>query len=242
MSPAFQGIFLTTGPPGKPLYSLLYICKMVFAEHKPLIDGMWLTAEKVKTTNQPFVLESIMWVQDCELLETKNTCELNHNKRIHSLVLLEQRKEWDCPVEGACGKLKVWKWKSLSPVNSFQPHGLYSPWNSLGQNTVWVPFPFFRGSSQLRDQTQVSHIAGGFFTSWATGKLKGSWIMGKAFSIFSSRWMKAISWLFLVMINCLELCSIQAFPGGTVGKGPACQWRKMQEMGVQSRGQEDPLE
>ena len=106
----------------------------------------------------------------------------------------------------------------------------------------WVAFPFFRGSSQLRDQTQVSHIAGGFFTSWATGKLKGSWIMGKAFSIFSSRWMKAISWLFLVMINCLELCSIQAFPGGTVGKGPACQWRKMQEMGVQSRGQEDPLE
>ena len=135
MSPAFQGVFLTTGPPGKPLYSLLYICKMVFAEHKPLIDGMWLTAEKVKTTNQPFVLESIRWVQDCELLETKNTCELNHNKRIHSLVLLEQRKEWDCPAEGACGKLKVWKWKSLSPVNSFQPHGLYSPWNSLGQNT-----------------------------------------------------------------------------------------------------------
>ena len=32
----------------------------------------------------------------------------------------------------------------------------------------WGAFPFSRGSSQLRDQTQVSHIAGGFFTSWAT--------------------------------------------------------------------------
>ena len=32
----------------------------------------------------------------------------------------------------------------------------------------WVAFPFSRGSSQLRDQTQVSCIAGGFFTSWAT--------------------------------------------------------------------------
>ena len=32
----------------------------------------------------------------------------------------------------------------------------------------WVTFPFFRESSQPRDQTQVSHIAGGFFTSWAT--------------------------------------------------------------------------
>ena len=29
----------------------------------------------------------------------------------------------------------------------------------------WVVLPFFRGSSQSRDRTQVSHIAGGFFTS-----------------------------------------------------------------------------
>ena len=29
----------------------------------------------------------------------------------------------------------------------------------------WVAFPFSRGSSQPRDQTQVSCIAGGFFTS-----------------------------------------------------------------------------
>ena len=29
----------------------------------------------------------------------------------------------------------------------------------------WVIFPFSRGSSQPRDRTQVSHIAGGFFTS-----------------------------------------------------------------------------
>ena len=32
----------------------------------------------------------------------------------------------------------------------------------------WVAFPFSRGSSQPRDRTQVSRIAGGFFTSWAT--------------------------------------------------------------------------
>ena len=29
----------------------------------------------------------------------------------------------------------------------------------------WVAFPFSRGSSQPRDQTQVSHMAGRFFTS-----------------------------------------------------------------------------
>ena len=32
----------------------------------------------------------------------------------------------------------------------------------------WVAFPFSKGSSQPRDQTQVSCIAGGFFTRWAT--------------------------------------------------------------------------
>ena len=32
----------------------------------------------------------------------------------------------------------------------------------------WVAFPFSRRSSQPRDQTQVSLIAGGFFTSWTT--------------------------------------------------------------------------
>ena len=32
----------------------------------------------------------------------------------------------------------------------------------------WVAFPFSRGSSRPRDQTQVSCIAGRFFTIWAT--------------------------------------------------------------------------
>ena len=32
----------------------------------------------------------------------------------------------------------------------------------------WVAVPFSRGSSQPRYQSHVSHIAGGFLTSWAT--------------------------------------------------------------------------
>ena len=38
----------------------------------------------------------------------------------------------------------------------------------------WVAFPFSRESTQPRDWTQVSHIAGGFFTSWATREAQGS--------------------------------------------------------------------
>ena len=99
------------------------------------------------------------------------------------------------------------KWKSLSCVQLFGPHGLYSPWNSPGQNTgvgnlslfqgifptqgleprspalqedslpaepqgsprilEWVAYPFSRGSSQPRNWTRVSCIAGRFFTNWA---------------------------------------------------------------------------
>ena len=39
----------------------------------------------------------------------------------------------------------------------------------------WVAIPSSRGSSQPRDWTQVSHIAGGFFTIWATKEIQESW-------------------------------------------------------------------
>ena len=61
-----------------------------------------------------------------------------------------------------------WKWRSLSGVWLFGTHGLYSPWPIQARILEWVAFPFSRGSSQPRDRTQVSHIAGRFFTSWAT--------------------------------------------------------------------------
>ena len=53
----------------------------------------------------------------------------------------------------------------------------------------WVAFSFFRGSSQPRDRTQVSLIAGGVFTSWATRETSPrilEWV-AYPFSIGSSR-------------------------------------------------------
>ena len=38
-----------------------------------------------------------------------------------------------------------------------------------------VAFPFSRGSSQPRDRTQVSHIAGRFFTVWTTREAQEYW-------------------------------------------------------------------
>ena len=62
--------------------------------------------------------------------------------------------------------LKEWKGK-WDMSNSLRPHGLYSPWDSPGQNTGVGSLSFSRGSSQPRDRTGVSCIEGGFFTNWA---------------------------------------------------------------------------
>ena len=99
-------------------------------------------------------------------------------------------------------------WSRSVVSNSLLPHGLYSPWNSPGQNTgvgslpllqgifpiqgsnpglpncrqivyqlshqgsptilEWVAYPFSSGSSHPRNWTEVFHMAGRFFTSWAT--------------------------------------------------------------------------
>ena len=66
-----------------------------------------------------------------------------------------------------------WKWKSLRHVLLFA-----APWNCrpgfsvhgffLARILEWVAIPFSRVSFQPRDRTQLSCIAGRFFTSWAT--------------------------------------------------------------------------
>ena len=88
-------------------------------------------------------------------------------KRSNQSILKEISPEYS--LEGLVLKLKESENQSCSVISNFLwPHGLYNPWNSPGQNTEWVAFPFSSGFSQPRDGTQVSHIAGRFFTIWAT--------------------------------------------------------------------------
>ena len=55
------------------------------------------------------------------------------------------------------------EWKPFSHVRLCTVHGTLQT-----RILEWVAFPFSRGSSQPRGRTQVSLIAGKFFTSWAT--------------------------------------------------------------------------
>ena len=92
--------------------------------------------------------------------------------------LVMDREAWRAAGHGVAksrARLSDWtelnevKWKSLSCVWLFVTpmdhtvHGILQ-----ARKLEWVAFPFSRGSSQPRDWTQVSRIAGGFFTSWAT--------------------------------------------------------------------------
>jgi len=70
------------------------------------------------------------------------------------------------------------KWSEVKVVQSFPT--LCDPMDYTVHGTVnagileWVAFPFSRGTFQLRDQTQVSCIAGRFFTSWTQQKTKNT--------------------------------------------------------------------
>ena len=60
---------------------------------------------------------------------------------------------------------------SLWP-HALQPSRLLCPWDSLGKSTEVGSHSFSRGSSRPRDRTQISCIAGRFFTVWATRELQ----------------------------------------------------------------------
>ena len=59
--------------------------------------------------------------------------------------------------------------------NSLWPHGLYSPWNSPGQNTGVGSLSLLQGIFPTQRLKPVSHIVGRFFTSWATREAQEYW-------------------------------------------------------------------
>ena len=91
--------------------------------------------------------------------------------------------------------------------DSLQLHGQYRPWNCLGQNTGVVTYPFSRESSQSRDRTGVSWIAGGFFTNWASREALLSLASVSSKSMAEKFWTGGFIFLKKLLIVCIS------FPG-----------------------------
>ena len=64
---------------------------------------------------------------------------------------------------------------SLFDLMDYNLPGSSSHGDSTGKNTGVGCHALLQGIFQPRDQTQVSHIAGGFFTSWATREAQQYW-------------------------------------------------------------------
>ena len=71
----------------------------------------------------------------------------------------------------------------------------------------WVAFPFYRGSSQLRDQTQVSHIAGRLVTNWAIREAQQHMKYNNLWKVHTRHFIvKKLWFLFLSTFFLLSLC------------------------------------
>ena len=81
-----------------------------------------------------------------------------------SLSKLMDREAWHAAVHGVTkSQTRLSDWNDI--VRRITVPGILQ-----ARILEWVAVPFSRESSQPRDQTQVYHVAGGFFTSRATGE------------------------------------------------------------------------
>ena len=92
-------------------------------------------------------------------------------KRVPDTLFMDSPKSWflvSSPKTAVSSRLKVKVKVAHSCLTLFDPtdnivHGIVQ-----ARILEWVAFPFSRASSQPRGWTQVSCVAGGFFTIWAT--------------------------------------------------------------------------
>jgi len=108
------------------------------------------------------------------------------------------REAWHAAVHGVTESHTTEDWTELNCVAQscptlWDPMDCSPPGSSVhgdspSRNTGVGCHALLQGSSQPRDQTQVSHIAGGFFTFWATScfilKLKGFFFWSHRFVIY----------------------------------------------------------
>ena len=93
---------------------------------------------------------------------------------------------WDSPGKNTRGVVMPSS-RGIFPIQGSNPGLLHCRWvlyrlSHQGNPGILerVAYPFSSGSSQPRNRTGVSCIAGGFFTSWATGKpLRRLWAESK---------------------------------------------------------------
>ena len=122
--------------------------------------------EKLETHVLLVEIMQLCWKTVWHFLQ-RLSMELSYDPAISLLVMYPE--ELEIYAHTKTGKwMVIGKWKSLSCAWLFA-----TPWTVVhgilqARILEWVAFPFSSGSSQSRNRTWVSCIAGGFFTNWVT--------------------------------------------------------------------------
>ena len=123
--------------------------------------------------NMDWINLSFIPIQSClhscnfKALGSRKNKPFNLTQAFH--LIIEKTQRWGRYMTFLYSSLNNWKVKvkvthscsTLRNSMGYRVHGILQ-----ARILEWVAFPFSRGSSQTRDQTQVSCIAGGFFTNW----------------------------------------------------------------------------
>ena len=125
----------------------------------------WVTMPSSRESSWPTSSVSPALQADSLPLDPPGKPKIPHVvEKVSLCATIRESVKWKVKVIQSC--LTLCNHMNCSPPGS-SVHGIL-------QATIleWVVVPFSRGSSQPRDWTQVSCIAGGFFTVWATRKVQ----------------------------------------------------------------------
>ena len=144
--------------PASPAFHLTYIPA---TEERPpqTIQPPLGDSDQKKCALQPtesWAVASICYLKPLHLGVVCYTAKSNWYSNVYLVMKMKVKTAQSCPT-------------LCDPVD-YTVHGILQ-----ARILEWVAFPFPRGSSQPRDRTQVSHIAGRFFTSWTTREDQEYW-------------------------------------------------------------------
>ena len=137
--------------------------RTLFQQHKRRLYTL-ISPDGQHRNQIDYILYSQRWRSSIQSAKTRPRADCDSD---HELLIAKFRLK--LKKVGKTTRPFKWKWKLLSCVWLFA-----TPWTVHGIRQVrilaWVAFPFSKGSSQPRDRTQVSRIAGRFLTNWAIRK------------------------------------------------------------------------
>ena len=109
-----------------------------------------LPREKSQHSLNPTLWLYCTWTWGLSVGGEKTHNHLSDSRRTSVCLQIPKRILWSLHPLALLGEsfttsFSLWKWKSLSCVDPLQPHRLYSPWNSPGQNTAVGSYSFLQG-------------------------------------------------------------------------------------------------